>query len=70
MFGFGVRTSQVFTSRWKALLWSSGVLLTAYCSIPAADDHPAAGASQAAASDQARQQQQDVENAVRALSGN
>ena len=34
---FGVRTSQVFTSRWKALLWSLGVLTTAYCTIPAAD---------------------------------
>ena len=34
----GVRTSQVFTSRWKALIWSAGVLLTAYCSIPGADD--------------------------------
>lgn len=34
----GVRTSQVFTSRWKALFWSAGIMLTAYCSIPAADD--------------------------------
>ena len=34
----GVRTSQVFTSRWKALFWAGGVMLTAYCSIPAADE--------------------------------
>lgn len=37
----GVRTSQVFTSRWKALFWASGVMLTAYCSIPPADDDSA-----------------------------
>jgi hypothetical protein len=44
---FGVRTSQVFTSRWKALLWAAGVMLTAYCTVPAADDdaHPAASAA-------------------------
>ena len=35
---FGARTSQVFTSRWKALLWSAGILTTAYCTIPSADD--------------------------------
>ena len=35
---FGARTSQVFTSRWKALLWSAGVMTTAYCTIPSADD--------------------------------
>jgi len=28
----------VFTSRWKALWWSAGVLLTAYCSVPSADE--------------------------------
>jgi hypothetical protein len=38
----GVRTTQVFTSKWKALLWSAGVLLTAYCSIPSADESNAA----------------------------
>lgn len=27
----------VFRSRWKALWWAAGVLLTAYCSIPAAN---------------------------------
>ena len=27
----------VFRSRWKAVMWSLGVLLTAYCSVPSAD---------------------------------
>jgi hypothetical protein len=27
----------VFTSRWKALMWAAGVCLTAYCTVPAAD---------------------------------
>lgn len=31
---FGPRLTSVFASRWKALLWSAGVLLTAYCSVP------------------------------------
>ena len=39
---FGARTSQVFTSRWKALIWSAGVLATAYCTIPDAQDDTAA----------------------------
>ncbi|WEK45290.1 MAG: hypothetical protein P0Y56_09600 [Candidatus Andeanibacterium colombiense] len=34
----------VFTSRWKALIWSFGVLLTAYCTVPSADQDPAAKA--------------------------
>ena len=36
MFGPGIMT--VFTSRWKALWWSAGVLLTAYCSVPSAEE--------------------------------
>jgi hypothetical protein len=27
----------VFKSRWKAVFWSLGILLTAYCTVPAAD---------------------------------
>jgi hypothetical protein len=27
----------VFRSRWKALWWAAGVLLTAYCTVPSAD---------------------------------
>jgi hypothetical protein len=37
MLGIGPKTSTVFQSRWKALFWSLGVLLTAYCTVPAAD---------------------------------
>jgi len=34
MLRFGPRMNQVFASRWKALMWSLGILATAYCSIP------------------------------------
>ncbi|MCJ2179959.1 hypothetical protein [Novosphingobium album (ex Hu et al. 2023)] len=34
---FGPKISTVFKSRWNALFWSAGVLLTAYCSVPSAD---------------------------------
>jgi hypothetical protein len=34
----GPRITTVFRSRWNALLWSAGVLATAYCSIPKPDD--------------------------------
>ena len=27
----------VFRSRWKALWWAAGVCLTAYCTVPSAD---------------------------------
>ena len=43
MFGlFGPSMRGVFASRWKALLWAGGVLLTAYCTIPASDEEEAA----------------------------
>ncbi|OCC23839.1 hypothetical protein MB02_08370 [Croceicoccus estronivorus] len=35
---FGPRLTSVFASRWKALWWAAGVLLTAYCSVPKPDD--------------------------------
>ncbi|WP_156370023.1 hypothetical protein [Novosphingobium sp. Leaf2] len=35
---FGTKINQVFKSRWHALAWSAGMLMTAYCSIPATDD--------------------------------
>ena len=28
----------VFRSRWKAALWACGVLLTAYCTVPSAEE--------------------------------
>jgi len=34
----GPKLNKVFRSRWHALFWSASMLLTAYCSIPAADD--------------------------------
>ena len=34
---FGPKLNTVFASRWKALMWSAGVLMTAYCTMPAAD---------------------------------
>ena len=57
---FGARTSQVFTSRWKALIWSAGVLATAYCTIPAADDSPAPIAKTDQPSDQELQSREII----------
>jgi hypothetical protein len=37
-----VKYQAVFRSRWKALWWAAGVCLTAYCTVPSADQ----GASQ------------------------
>ncbi|MFM5916850.1 MAG: hypothetical protein ACKOOL_04875 [Novosphingobium sp.] len=37
MFGFGTKINQVFASRWKAVTWSLGILLTAYCTVPSAE---------------------------------
>lgn len=37
MIPFGPKMNTLFASRWKAALWSAGILLTAYCTIPAAD---------------------------------
>jgi hypothetical protein len=34
MFGFGTKMSQVFSSRWKAVTWGLGIMLTAYCTVP------------------------------------
>ena len=44
MFG---KYQAVFRSRWRALFWASGVLLTAYCTVPSQEEsdgasrHPA-----------------------------
>lgn len=49
MFGFGPRLNQVFASRWKAVFWSLGILLTAYCTVPSDDEaqqHPAVAKTQ------------------------
>jgi len=47
---FGPRITTVFASRWKALWWSAGVLMTAYCSIPSAEEAQSAEQQQVAAS--------------------
>ena len=41
----GPKLNTLFASRWKALLWSAGVLLTAYCTVPSREesDQEAAG---------------------------
>lgn len=49
MFGLGPRLNTVFASRWKALLWAAGVLITAYCTVPSADETAQKEAAQAAA---------------------
>jgi hypothetical protein len=43
----GPKLNTLFRSRWNALLWAAGILLTAYCTVPSleetnADDHAAA----------------------------
>ena len=59
----GARTSQVFTSRWKALIWSTSVLATAYCTIPDAQDDTAAASSKPGQpSEQELQAQQIIKN--------
>ncbi len=34
---FGPKITTVFKSRWNALFWAAGILATAYCTVPAAD---------------------------------
>ena len=49
---FGPKITTVFQSRWKALFWSLGILATAYCTVPMADEarqHPTEKSAKAAA---------------------
>ena len=64
---FGARTSQVFTSRWKALIWSAGVLATAYCTIPAADDDGAAPSAKPAKPGQPSDQELQAREIIKTL---
>jgi hypothetical protein len=48
MFLPGPKLNTVFASRWKALFWAAGVLLTAYCTVPSADSGGASQADKAA----------------------
>ncbi|MDB5726533.1 MAG: hypothetical protein JWQ16_3287, partial [Novosphingobium sp.] len=34
----GPKLTTVFASRWNAVLWSAGILMTAYCSVPSAEE--------------------------------
>ena len=63
----GVRTSQVFTSRWKALFWSAGVLMTAYCTIPAADDDSATPSAKDAKPGQPSEQELQAQQIIKSL---
>ncbi len=47
---FGPKLNQVFASRWKALFWACGVMATAYCTIPSAEETADSASEQAAAS--------------------
>ena len=55
---FGPGLGSVFASRWKALWWAGGILLTAYCSVPSQEETQQDKAKQAA-SDQAMKQVAD-----------
>ena len=49
MIPFGPKMNTVFASRWKALLWAGGIMLTAYCAVPTPEQTAAADAEAAAA---------------------
>jgi hypothetical protein len=40
----------VFASRWKALWWAAGIMLTAYCSVPSPEPEPGSPEAKAALS--------------------
>jgi hypothetical protein len=48
MIPFTPKLNTVFASRWKALLWSASILLTAYCTIPSREQTEAEEAARAA----------------------
>ena len=52
MIPFGPKLNTVFASRWKALMWAGGILVTAYCSVPSPEE-TAAGDTDAQALAQA-----------------
>ena len=64
---FGARTSQVFTSRWKALLWSAGVLATAYCTIPATDNESVAASTKQSKTGQPSDQELQAREIIKTL---
>jgi hypothetical protein len=48
---FGPRITTVFASRWKALWWAATILVTAYCSVPDADESAGNAPQRPAAAD-------------------
>jgi len=48
MIPFGPKMNTVFASRWKALVWAGGILLTAYCTVPSAEQTEQEDAAHAA----------------------
>ena len=47
MIPFGPKLNTVFASRWKALIWAGGILLTAYCTVPSLEQATHSKAEQA-----------------------
>jgi hypothetical protein len=45
---FGPKLTTVFASRWNALIWAAGILATAYCSVPSAEETESAKKTAAA----------------------
>ena len=54
MFPFGPKLNTVFASRWKALVWAGGIVLTAYCTVPSAEQTAAEDAEAQAQAQVAR----------------
>lgn len=59
---FGPKLTTVFASRWKALMWSAMVLMTAYCTMPAAEEAQQAAAHKAEAAHVAQKSPWAVED--------
>jgi len=64
MFG-GSKYQAIFRSRWRAVLWSAGVLMTAYCTVPSEDGSDPALEMAAAAAGQVADHQRQGEQAER-----
>ncbi|GEM_PF-410992 len=64
MFG-GSKYQAIFRSRWRAVLWSAGILMTAYCTVPREDGSDPTLEIAAAAAGQIAGQQQREEEAPR-----
>lgn len=52
MFGFGTSIGTVFASRWKAVTWSLGIMMLAYCTVPSEEQTDREAAAAHAKADQ------------------